>query len=316
MVKGVTLMSFVFFDAKAYLEDKNIYVRTEGKNISKGWIGIDCPYCQGTGQHFGINEVNKTCSCFQCGTKTHMFEVIKLLEQCNNRRVFEIIEEYSDYTGEIKYIERKKADEVLLPSGIEWKISGIAAKYLEERNFDPEKIQKQYNIGMTRKPSMLEKAKQVQYFTNRIIIPMMQENKLVTYTGRDYLYTKDPKYLNPLVEAVKVPTSSMVYNINNIKNKKAIILEGVTDVWRMGKGTISLQGITWTEYQIWLITRLKLSRAVILFDKGAERQARKLARRLSLHIDEVFYTNIKDGDPAELSEQEARKIKYDLIGSV
>lgn len=306
-------MSFVFFNIEKFLESRGIYYRTEGKNISRNWIGIDCIYCGGEGQHLGIHREHKTLSCFQCGKKTNLFSFIKDLEQCSNREVGLIIKEFSDYSQEIKIIERTYNDKVVFPSRIEWKVTGKAAEFLEKRNFDKKHIEIKYNVGMTRKLSYLVAGGQRLSFDNRLIIPMTYKNKLISYTGRDYFDKKDPKYLNPVIEAVKVPTSSVVYNTHTVKNKQCVLVEGVTDVWRMGDGCISLQGITFTEFQLWLIMKLQLKRIVILFDEGARKNARKLADRLSLFIPDVQYTALKHGDPAELEESEAKYIKYQLI---
>jgi DNA primase len=312
------IMPLTFFDAKAYLEDKHIYVRTSGKNISKGWIGIDCPFCGGLGQHLGIHKMNKVFSCFQCGKTGNMFELIQLFDNCSKKTVFDIIRKYSDYTGEVEFIERRQsADKSVFPSQVYWKkITGKACEYLEERNFDPEKIHREYKIGFTRKCAELSFEEQKLNFDNRIIIPMFMENKIVSYTARDYFNCRDPKYLNPLVECVEVPTASMVYNLHTVRNGKALIVEGVTDAWRMGRGAISLQGITFSEYQLWVLMKLNLTRTVVLYDQGAEEKAQKLATRLSLFIPDVSYTILEEDDPASLSDQEAQYLKHELIGSI
>jgi len=306
-------MSFVFFDLKQYFDSRGVYYREEGKNVSRNWLGIDCIYCGGEGQHLGVHKEHKTFSCFQCGRTTNLWGFIRDFENCSNSDVAQIIKEFSNYSQEMEIIERKKSDDVIFPSNIEWSISGIAKKFLENRGFDPVKIQNEYGVGMTRKLSVLEERERKLSYDNRLIIPFLYDRKLVSYTGRDYFDTKDPKYLNPFLEAVRVPTASAVYNTHSVK-KKCIIVEGVTDVWRMGEGCISLQGITFTKYQLWVLSKLDLDRVVILFDKGASENARKLANRLSLFIPDVQYTVLKEGDPAELEDSEARHIKYDLIG--
>ena len=62
-------MSFEAFDIVAYLDEKGIEYVTEGKNVSAGWIGLQCPYCSDQSNHLGVCLDGKGFSCFRCGER-------------------------------------------------------------------------------------------------------------------------------------------------------------------------------------------------------------------------------------------------------
>ena len=70
------------FDVRSWLEDQNISYSKEGKNISNGWIGINCVFCQDTSNHLGITPNNRI-TCWKCGTKGDIVTLIKEVEQCS-----------------------------------------------------------------------------------------------------------------------------------------------------------------------------------------------------------------------------------------
>ena len=139
-------------------------------------------------------------------------------------------------------------------------------------------------------------------------------NELVSYTARDFTGKREPKYKHPFLEATIIPPSSCIYNIDTVKDK-CIILEGGTDVWRMGDETISLQGIETTKEQVRYLSEAGIKKAVIMFDSGKDDKARKLGYALSSVIPEIKIASLDSGDPGELSEEDAIKIKHELLYS-
>jgi hypothetical protein len=106
---------------------------------------------------------------------------------------------------------------------------------------------------------------------------------------------------------------AILYGMDLLPGNKAIVVEGCTDVWRLGPGAVGTFGIDWTEEQRRVLK--KLDRVWILFDE--ESQAQKKAEELAYGLSdftEVEILDIEQGDPGELPLKEARGLVNDLIG--
>src|SRR6056297_1575102 len=58
-----------FVDIQEVLDDLQIEYSTRGKNVSRGWIGTQCPFpgCDDRSNHCGICLTSPVVSCFACG---------------------------------------------------------------------------------------------------------------------------------------------------------------------------------------------------------------------------------------------------------
>jgi len=43
------------FDVEQFLYDYSVSYTTSGKNVSQGWIGVQCPFCDDHSSHGGFN---------------------------------------------------------------------------------------------------------------------------------------------------------------------------------------------------------------------------------------------------------------------
>jgi hypothetical protein len=94
---------------------------------------------------------------------------------------------------------------------------------------------------------------------------------------------------------------------------RCIVLEGPTDVWRMGDECVSIQGIEYTKKQVRYLVEMNLEKVVIMFDAGKEEKAEEFAEELYQFIPVVKVAKMEFGDPGELSPSEAVKIKNQLL---
>ena len=284
-----------------------------GKNIGTGYFGIEtCPFCEAPGNHFGVRTDSNVGTCFVCGETASAPRIVKEITQEPWKKVYDILKEFSD---DDRYIPSTPSpgDDVIFPDGVD-KLHRAAYGYLFDRRYAPWELIKQYKIQSTRS-SYLEIGDSKWDFSNRIIIPISMERCLVAYTGRTFV-DHDVRYMNSPTEACIVPPASCLYNIDTVKDK-AIFVEGVTDVWRMGKETVGMMGVKFTKSQIAYIGSKNIKEAYIMFDIGAEEQAQKLAIALSSVIDKVQIITLETlGDPGDLPAEDALKIKYDLLGRV
>jgi DNA primase len=289
------------FDLIKYLQEKNIEYQTEGKNVSEGWTEVNCPFCQDLSFHLGISPDLKL-NCWICGTKGNITKYIQEIERCSYNFAQRITEKYQDRT--LKYLDKKERQSssfVKLPTSAK-PLQKIHKDYLINRNFDPDFLEKKYDLlGCS----------EIGDYKFRIIVPIYLENKLVTFIGRDVTNKSKLRYKNCPVEQSILPTKSVLYNLDSV-NKKMVIVEGVTDVWRIGDGCVATLGTQYTKKQLSLLLGIK--QAFILFDQGAEEQADRLAFDLSIIVPkvEVLSLNRFTGDPASLSTKEVNYLRKDL----
>lgn len=308
-----TTYKYSDFDVKAFLDEYDISYKTSGKNIGSMWIGLaECPFCGVGGNHFGVNLQSKSAHCWGCGEHPNALKWVQQVLDISYSEACIIINRYSTETENLVEI-RQTGNKVVLPTNmIEVNYKGL--EYLESRGFGQDTIDK-YKLRQCLAFSKVVIGDQKSDFSWRIFIPIYMRRELVSYTARDYTGQREPRYKHPFLEACKIPASSTIYNMDTVKDK-CIILEGPTDVWRMGDECISLQGIKYTKEQIRYLSEMKLKKAVVMFDAGKEEEATELAKTLSLFVRKVLVASLPFGDPAELPSSEAVKIKYQLLNEI
>lgn len=302
------------FDIISFLENYEIDYSDSGKNIGQGFIGLEsCPFCEAPGYHFGIKMESNVGSCWVCGETA---SAPKLVQQITELKWHEVYRFMNDYIDDDRWIPESPlpGKEVLFPEDM-GELPIAACNYLTSRNFFPMEIEKKYKIKSTPGWSFLEIEDRKWCFNHRIIIPIVMEKHLVSYTARSYV-GHDPKYMNAPIEAGIIPVASCIYNIDTVKDK-VIIVEGPTDVWRMGTESIAMMGVKFTSEQIAYLGTKNIKEAFVLYDEGAEERARELSMALSsvIHTVKRITLNTKS-DPGDLGVADALKIKYELLGRV
>jgi DNA primase len=291
------------------LQILNVPYSLEGKNISNGWAGIQCRFCGDHSCHGGFNLTNGYYYCWRCGHHS-LISVIQKITNMTREQAKAIIAQYN--TPGLPIGPPKKA-----PTGAlhgftgSLKIPGSALKthhqhYLISRGFDPNKLTAQYGLLGTGP---------VGNFKHRIIIPISYNNQAVTFIGRDITGKAELRYKPCPKEEELLPHKHIVYNLENCE-EEIVIVEGVTDVWKLGNGSCSTFGISFTTEQVAMIRRKGVKKASILFDNEpqAQKQAIKLKNRLIGFRIETEIINLLDvNDPAELSCQDAKKLMAELL---
>ena len=297
------------------LSELDIEFLESGKNIGRGWIGVKtCPFCGDDRHHCGINIRSKKVSCFVCSESASLG---RFLKETLNEEWSEIKRLVKNYVGDdFDYYVRETGNKVIMPSNI-IDINKYGRHYLfKKRKFDEETITK-FKLKQTGPVSFL-KMEEMNYksrFSNRIIIPIYMNRKLVSYTARSFV-DEDPKYNNPVVEASMIATGSCIYNYDSlIEGDVGVFVEGPTDVWRFGDQFIALMGVKYTRKQLNFIAKKNLRKGIIFFDAGAKAKAKKLADSLTGIIDKVkiVYMENDDYDPGSIDPYEAIRLKYDLL---
>lgn len=298
-------MNIQLFDIEAYLEDRGIRIHHSGKNVSPGWIGLNCFWCDDPSNHLGINLRSKIFKCWACGRKGPPQVIVKHIDQVGEEEAKNIIEKFLDPLLIARGREEKKtANEVVFPKEIGGSFTDIYYKYLNDRGLSINYLKFKYQIKCGGTSGR---------FKYRVIIPIIMNEITVGFTGRDVSDRNPVRYKNCKIEESSVHPSKWIYNIDTVRNS-AIIVEGPIDVWKMGDGVICLLGTEFSMGQINILLEKKIGKLYVLFDSTevATKRALSLAKELSLFIpSEIIEVDIED--PGKLSMEEGKELKTNIL---
>jgi DNA primase len=142
------------------------------------------------------------------------------------------------------------------------------------------------------------------------MIPIYQNKQIVNFVGRDISGNAQIPYKPLPNEEALLPIKQTLYGIDNIEEGGSIVIvEGILDCWKLGKGAIATHGIAWSKAQLPLIHQKKPKKVYILFDN--EPDAQSAADRLAAHIwyaeTEVVSLN-SHSDPGALTLDQGREL--------
>lgn len=298
-------MDLEFVNVKSILDNYGIEISTSGKNVTRGWIEINCPFCSDPSFHLGISSSN-IFNCWRCGEKGNVVKLLKTLLEKPYNEVMPILEKYSFEEIPPFFLDKKtkKETDIELPRESKKQMPKEAERYLLKRNFNPRQLSAKYKLRF---------CENIGNYKFRIVVPIFKHGKLVSFIARDYSGRAKIPYL---LDKDSMEDKRYLYNIDEVKNK-AIVVEGVFDAWRFGSGAIATLGTRYTKSQVLEIARLGLEYVAIVFDP--EPTAQKFAKQLAVDIkpyvekvDVIEYEGNKD--PADLfegveeAEEEKKKI--------
>lgn len=287
-------------DIREVLEDLNIHYTETGKNVSSGWIGTSCPWCDDVSNHLGINLESKIVTCFKCGSSGNIINY--LAEELNSfAKALDILR--SSVPRELKSFttsEKERSVYVELPKEASTKITPYHAGYIESRNFDYEQLTKMYSLHFVGP---------VGKWKNKIIVPFIKNYKLITFTSIDISDETEIRYNHLAKEKSIIHVKEWLFGIEHTNKRQVIVTEGFFDMCRFGYGAVCTFGTTVTSEQKKLLSKFDIVKIVFDGDDAGRSGAEKLANDLSLFCD-VRIFDIPDGlDPDKLSEKEIKYIK-------
>lgn len=303
MKKKYKKEDFTSLDIRQLFDDHQIeYHKAGEKNVTSGWININCPFCFDPSWHCGINLKTKIFNCYICGKKGSPEYLLKFILNLSSSKIKRIIKKYSD---EIE-LETEKGiilppKEVFLPKEIEKNFPKLHKNYLIKRRFDLSIIDK-YN---------LKACYQFGKYAYRIIIPFYYQNKLVTFTSRDVTEKSGLRYLNLNSEDSIFKATDTLYNIDSVIDKSVIIVEGCTDVWRIGDHCVALNTTSISNHQIKMLLSKKINKVIVMLDNGQQARAEEITAKLSLFMN-VYLVSLNEEDPAEMDQKQVKEIRRKL----
>ena len=296
------------FEAQQFCEDYGLAYSLRHKHVTRGWVGIPCPFCSGNpGYHGGFNPRKGYYSCWRCGGHWLPKVISTLLAvSISSARIIETRYTTGDPSAEAEQAI-SSADACVRPEG-SGPLGDRAWTYLQGRDFEPGELEAEWGLQDTGTSGR---------YKFRIIAPITYGGRLVSYQGRDYTDQQMEKYKACMLAHEVVHHKNILYGIDRAPaGGSAVAVEGVTDVWRLGPGAVGVFGIEWTVAQAMLAGR-RWKRLFVLFDNEelAQEQAEEFFRaaasfRADLDGEIIRLPGIKD--PGDLKPGDAKYLMRQL----
>lgn len=276
---------------------------TEGfKQCRPDWVNIRCPFCNGI-PFLGIHLQTGAVNCYQCGTHSQT-KVISRILNISWREAEELRKSYSGFDSIIyDKTNREIPDKVDLPYGSTY--PGKKCKlYLRKRGLNPQETIENWGLKGTSR---------LGDYRGRIVAPILKNNVVVSYQCRDITDKQIPKYKACPKEQEIIHHKHYLYGLWKVPGKTIIVVEGIADVWKLGFGSVATFGVEWKREQALLL--LNFEQIYIWFDpeRGAQKQANKLANFLCVMGKSVSILNYEKSDPGDMNLREAEKIMKKLL---
>jgi len=312
------------FDAERFFQDNDIQIYDEtNKNVSRGWIGLSCPWCGDTSNHLGLELNTKVMHCFRCKKNTNIIGYMKYALDLEWSEIKSLIDEYGSYSPSIKPEDDfERPSRFKIPEHVSADVPPIFKKYMRKRGFS-DSVFKKYNLHTAVRGD----------YAWRICIPIVMEGVIVGMTCRSIRGNAKLRYKETPDRKNVIAGKHWIFNYDRIKSSKIICVEGSFDAMKLGDNTIaSLSSEDWSGTRLMLLKRKSVKKAVVLFDSGeiGFKKAESVAGNLAAVIQDVSIASIKfqdlsrdmylpdvtdpnDFDPGMLTFYGAEKIKRELL---
>lgn len=274
-----------------------------------GWLNVCCPFCPEGDSKFklGINPKGYG-HCWRCGGHD-LEEILCKLLGIRRRRALEL---RNEFRGSGRFLDESKlleAPATVVPPGAP--LGAAHKEYLRGRGFDPDWLAVEYGLLGTAP----DEEWQGKFFGNRVIIPIRDSGgKVCSFQGRDITGESKLRYKGCPIELSPLHYKRTLYGVEFARAGFVVVVEGIFDQWRLGRGSVATYGTDLTRHQIALLA--KFQRLLFAFDSEpkAQEKAMKYARELAAMGREVGVVDLELGerDLGDLSEAEAAAVRIDL----
>lgn len=288
------------------LEELGLDYRESGKNVGKDWIGVCCPFCgDDLNYHLGVCLNAPVISCFRCG-KDGNFITLAIKELGSYDKAIKFLKKLTplelrtkEDNTEIDFITKLE-----LPKNAGRLPTTYQINYLQKREYNWKKLHDKYNLHYCGPTGD---------FANRIIVPVYQRRKLVTYTSIDISVNSNLRYKHLSETKSIIPIKKLLFGIENTNNHTVCVVEGLFDQFRIGDGSVCGFGANITSDQILLLS--KFSKVYVAFDGDdpGRQAAIKLRNTLAVFCDVDIIHLPQNQDPDSLPQRDIDQIKSLLI---
>ena len=297
----------MIFNAKQFCLDHDIQWYPPGtKNVGPDFIGIQCPMCDDHSSHGGFNIKKSYYSCHRCGGHW-MPKIIAILTKTDISNAKKIIKQYSTGQAQVPSKPQKKhkyVSKIQYPPGT-GPLTEKAKQYLISRNFNPDKLVAEWGLLSTG---------HLGEYKFRILAPIYFQGELVSYQCRDITGKSKTPYRGCHIDESVIPLKYTLYGFDKaVVKKRCIVVEGITDAWRLGFGACATFGKNFTPKQMLLLVK-HFDEIFILFDPddAGQEQADVLYSQLIGFGKNAEILNLEHDDPGDLSDEDARIVMREV----
>lgn len=289
-------------------------------DVAGEYYRINCPYCNDTRQRLWVNHM------YGQADPANPQRRLLWLAACYNEQCLEDYDNATDFENRVfghlnrdargKFRVLKGAEEtatlkeVAMPGTMlpltRMSQHHTAVQYLEERGFTCAALETLYGVSFCLESDTFP------ICAGRLIIPIYMHGELVGWQARfpgelDWSKSRVPKYYG----LPGMPKRLMLYNYDRAKQyRTAVIVEGVTDVWKVGGPAVALLGKKAHPMQRKLLS--EFDAAILALDPDASDDAAELfddlRRVFSGRVGLVNYP--EDVDAGMLSREENWNLIY------
>lgn len=287
-------------DARTILEELSIEYSEAGNNVATGWLGVMCPFCDDTSNHLGIHIQSKVATCWKCGPRGDILNYLS--EHLNSfDKALKTLENYipRELLG-YETLEGPRATKVEMPKEAERGLSRSQEIYLENRGYNPEELTYLYN---------LHHCPPYGKWANRIIVPVVHQYTLVTFTSIDIADETEIRYRHLADELSIRSVKECLYGAELTDRRSIILVEGLFDSWRFMGGAVPVFGAMLTSVQKKLLSTYNLIKVVGDGDEAGWRFNEYVAREMSPFCKVKIFDLPSGVDPDKLNKDEIEYIK-------
>ena len=285
-------------DLKQLLDQHGIRYVEGGshRNVREGWLGLDCPWCGTAGKfHLGIHPDTLRGFCWQCGSHNFV-EAFALIARMPIGQAWVLVK---DLPRHFKTIPKTLSwqGKLRVPSGLQ-QLTKPHRKWLRNRGLDPDLLEKFWVLQGIEISSRLGWS---------IWVPVHLNGKVVSWTTRS-IGNGETRWTHARPEEEVIPIKSLLYGWDYVRSS-VVIVEGASDVWRIGPGAVAIFGMMPTVQQIYKLASIPLR--VICLDKQpkAQRAAAVLAKQLQLFPGTTIVAELESDDPGSATDKEVAELR-------
>ena len=289
-----------YIDVRELLDNLGINYKESGKNVGQGWIGVECPFCGNQSFHMGICLKAPVISCFVCGKKgtilTYLAKKLNSFPKAMEILGNAVPRELRSFEEE----ERHNAIKVELPKEASNIITPYHASYLKSRGFDYKELTEKYNLQFVGP---------IGRWANRIIVPVIKNYRLITFTSINIADNANIRYLHLSEEKSVIHIKNWLFGIEHTDGHSCCLVEGIFDMIRIGDGAVCTFGVVLSPEQKRMLSKFSVIKICFDGDEAGRTNADRLANDLSAFA-EVKLFDLPDGqDPDQLCQEDINKIK-------
>jgi len=266
----------------------------------QGWVQMDCPFCHSAPGHYrlGYNLQGGYGNCWSCGPHN----LVEIVREATGKPWGACKELSGQIPWQAHARPQIKRGRLQIPKYV-GKLEPIHKQYLRDRGFNPKKLCKIWNIqGIGLAPGLL---------AWRLFIPIDHYGQTVSWTTRAVTNDKQ-RYWSASFNQEAVPHKSILYGLDYCRNS-IVVVEGPTDVWRIGPGAAATFGTSEKQSQVLEISRFPNRAICFDNDHSAQKRATQLMDSLSVFDGTTHNIIIDEGDPGEASNKTIRQIRKHFL---